>query len=142
MSYYTQFQALTGQVDSRIICSRYIFVLLALWAVNKTPTADCNLSLVINAMCNVHLWSERDPSACAQRYWSERTSLGKPGALPYPIVQHTLSVHSHNLMLCHIRAPQVALVDIGGGHRSGHREQQLSGGLPPAHLPSQALYSR
>ena len=49
---------------------------------------------------------------------------------------------SRILMLCHIRAPQVALVDIGGGHRSGHREQQLSGGSPPAHLPSQALYSR
>ena len=60
---YTQFYALTGQVDSRIICSRYIFVFLALWlnlmgglntpywAVNMTTTADCNLSLVINAMC-------------------------------------------------------------------------------------------
>ena len=46
------------------------------------------------------------------------------------------------LMLCHIRAPQVALVDIGGGHKSGHREQQLSGGSPPAHLPSQALHSQ
>ena len=71
--------------------------------------------------CKLHLWSE----IRAQQYWSERSSLGNLEPQP-TLCYNTLFVHSHNLMLCHIRAPQVALVDIGGGHKSGQRASAMA----------------
>ena len=89
------------------------------WAVNMTTT-NCRLQPEPCNKCNVHLWSE----IRAQRRWSERSSLGNLEPQP-TLCYNTLFVHSHNLMLCHIRAPQVALVDIGGGHKSGQRASAI-----------------